>query len=145
MGAQLASRERSLEALIMFIGESGGLGKVLPLNHGDDPILILVFSFPIRRGSSYLLTPRHWRQLVEYGPTIMIRHSASKSSLSLFGLQTSYPRKPASSGLLLSAVEAYMGRIEKLEEGDPIRTFFNSQVRRLAPYHSSLPHSDIAV
>jgi hypothetical protein len=28
MGAQLASRESSLEALITFIGESGGLSKV---------------------------------------------------------------------------------------------------------------------
>ena len=129
MGAQLASRERSLEALIMFIGESGGLSKVLILTYCDNLKLILVFSFPIRQGSNYSLTPKHWRLLAEYGLTTTIKCSALKSFSSLLDSQTLHPRKSASPSLLPSAIEAYMGRMHKLDDGDPMRTFFNSQAR----------------
>lgn len=80
MGAQLASRESSLEALITFIGESGGLSKVIVHTHYDNSTLMYAVSFPIRQGNFCLLMLRNWRPLVEFGLTITSRHSKSQFS-----------------------------------------------------------------
>jgi hypothetical protein len=80
MGAQLTSRQNALEALITFIGESGGLSKVRLPQYLIVTIrcsCLYTVSFRILRGSSCLLMLRSWRLLAGYGPIITSRHSES--------------------------------------------------------------------